>query len=114
MTRPDRIQLVILGLAGCTLLAVVIPNVVKARRTPSTNACIANLKLMQGAIEQLAVENQLTPTNRVTLGDISGGADKHIKQAINVALKCPAGGTYSVTTVGELPRCSTSTWGHAL
>ena len=69
---------------------------------------------MQGAIEQLAVENKLTPTNRVTLGDISGGADKYIKQWINVELKCPAGGTYSVTTVGEVPRCSTPTSGHAL
>ncbi len=114
MTRLDRIQLAILGLAGCTLSAVVIPNVVKARRTPSTNACIANLKSMQGAIEQLAVEHQLTPTNRVTLEDISGGADKYIKQAINVGLKCPVDGTYSVTTVGELPRCSTATAGHAL
>ncbi len=114
MTRLDRIQLAILGLAGCALLAVVIPNVVKARRTPSTNACIANLKNIQGAIEQFAVEHKLTPTNRVTLDDISGGADKYIKQSINAELKCPAGGTYSVTTVGELPRCSTPTSGHAL
>lgn len=48
------------------------------------------------------------------LEDISGGADKYIKQSINVELKCPAGGTYSVTTVGELPRCSILTWGHTL
>lgn len=112
MTRLDRIQLAILGLAGCALLAVVIPNVVKARRTPSTNACIANLKQMQGAIEQLAVENKLTATNPVSLKTISGGSDKYIKQVINVELKCPAGGTYSVTAVGGNPRCSIP--GHTL
>ena len=111
MTRTD---LAILGLVGCGLLAVVIPNFVRARRTPSTNACIANLKQIQGAIEQLAVENKLTPTNRVKFADFSGGPTKYIRQIINQEMKCPAGGTYSVTTVGEVPRCSTPTWGHAL
>ena len=95
-------------------MAVVVPNFVKARRTPSTNACISNLKNIQGAIEQWALESQLTATNRVSLTNISGGIDKYIKQSINVELKCPAGGIYSVTPVGEVPRCSTPTWGHAL
>lgn len=78
-----------------------------------TNACIANLKQLQGAIEQWALESKITNlAHRVTVTDISGGADKYIRQSINSELKCPAGGTYSVTTVGEEPRCSVA--GHTL
>ena len=33
------------------LAAIAIPNFVKARTTAQTNACIANLKQIQGAIE---------------------------------------------------------------
>ena len=79
----------------------------------SSSSCIANLKQIQGAVEQWALENKITnAAHRVTMADISGGADKYIKQSINTELKCPAGGAYSVTTVGEEPRCSVA--GHSL
>jgi hypothetical protein len=99
--------------AGGTLLAsVVIPNFIKARTTPCTNACVANLKQIQGAIEMYALESMLKPTDRVTINDISGGEEKAVRPLINAGLTCPAGGTYSVTTVGEPPRCSVP--GHTL
>lgn len=79
----------------------------------SSSSCLANLKQIQGAVEQWALENRITnAAHRVTIADISGGADKYIKQSINAELKCSAGGTYSVTTVGEEPRCSVA--GHSL
>ena len=113
MNRLDRTQLVIVGLVGCGLLAVVVTNFVKVSRTPSTNACFANLKQIQGAIEQWALENKITnATQSVTVSDISGSQTNYIKQLINQELKCPAGGTYSLTTVGEDPRCSVV--GHTL
>ena len=91
---------------------LVIPQMVPPRMHSCSNACIANLKQIQGAVEQWALENKLTATNHVSLKTIGGGSDKYIKQAINTELKCPAGGTYSVTTVGEEPRCSVA--GHTL
>ena len=81
---------------------------------PPTNACIANLKQIQGAIEMWTLENHfLQATNHpVLITDISGSPTKFIKQLINKELICPAGGKYSLTTVGEAPRCSIA--GHTL
>ena len=42
------------------LAAIAIPNFVKARTTAQKNACIANLKQIDGAKEQWALENKLT------------------------------------------------------
>ena len=94
------------------LAALAIPNFVKARTTAQTNACIANLKQVQGAIEQWALETKQGPSSTVTLGDIAGASDKYIKQAVNTELKCPAGGTYAVTTVAVNPSCTVA--GHSL
>jgi hypothetical protein len=78
----------------------------------NTNACVANLNQVQGAIEMYALENKLEPTNRVAITDLSGGAEKYIRPLINTGLTCPAGGIYSVTTVGDPPKCSVP--GHTL
>jgi hypothetical protein len=76
------------------------------------NVCTANLKQIEGAIEMYALENKLAATNRITFADISGGTNKMIRSLINVDLICPAGGTYSITTVGKPPRCSVP--GHSI
>lgn len=94
------------------LAAIAIPNFVKARTTAQTNACIANLKQIQGAIEQWALETKKGPSSTVALSDIAGASDKYIKQAINTELKCPAGGTYAVTDVATAPTCTVA--GHTL
>ncbi len=94
------------------LAAIAIPNFVKARTTAQTNACIANLKQIQGAIEQWALETKKAPAAAVLTTDISGGSTNFIKQAINTELKCPAGGTYTVTTVAANPTCDVT--GHSL
>ena len=90
------------------LAAIAIPNFVKARTTAQTNACIANLKQIQGAIEQWALENKKAAGAAVAVTDISGDATKHIKGAINTDIKCPSGGTYAATTVDANPSCSTA------
>ncbi len=79
---------------------------------PPSNACIANLKQVQGAIEQWALETKRSTNELVSITDISGSPTNFIRQLINKELICPAGGTYSVTTVGESPRCSVA--GHTL
>ena len=94
------------------LAAIAIPNFVKARTTAQTNACIANLKQIQGAIEQWALETKKGPASTVALTDISGASDRYIKQAINTELKCPASGTYAVVDVATAPTCTVA--GHTL
>jgi hypothetical protein len=95
--------------AGAFLL---LQHLLHGNSIPRTRACIANLKHIRGAIKQWALENHFSATNQVTIIDISGSATNFIKPLINVHLRCPAGGIYTITTVGEVPRCSTS--GHTL
>ena len=96
------------------LAAIAIPNFVKARTTAQTNACIANLKQIEGAIEQWALEQKKAPTAAVGVTDISGTATSFIKALINQDLSCPAGGSYTVALVSSRPTCSLTTSGHSL
>ena len=94
------------------LAAIAIPNFVKARTSAQTNACIANLKQIQGAIEQWALETKASPGDTVTLTDISGDTTKYIAKEINNGLDCPGGGTYAVTDISTDPSCTIT--GHSL
>jgi competence protein ComGC len=96
---------VVVGTAGL-LAAIAIPNFVKARTTAQKNACIANLKQIDGATQQWALENKKRSTDRTDMNAIK----EYLKGGRLPA--CPAGGEYSVTTVMEGPTCSVP--GHSL
>lgn len=100
------IRILVWGSLVLLLAAVLAPFAKPRRRFSPTNACIAQLKQIQGALEMHGLKNRLKPTNQVSISGISGGTNRLILPLINVDLSCPAGGTYSVTTVEEVPRCS--------
>ena len=80
------------------LAAIAIPNFIKARAISQKNACIANLKQIDGAINTWALEknqvNGADPNGALT--DIFGPA-----QYIKVQPTCPANGVYTFLTVGS-------------
>ena len=85
------------------LAAIAIPNFIKARTTSQMNACINNLRQIDGAIQQWALENKKGAAAGVAFTDISG----YLKNAV----VCPAGGTtfansYTITTVDVKPVCA--------
>jgi prepilin-type N-terminal cleavage/methylation domain-containing protein len=85
------------------LAAIAIPNFVKARTTSQINACINNLRQIDGGVQQWALENKKQGTDAVALTDVQ----PYIKLTSAGALPaCPAGGTYAVTTVAAAPTCS--------
>jgi len=90
------------------LAAIAIPNFVKARATAQKNACIANLKQIDGAVQQWALENKKSATDAVT----TANAAEYLKGSL--LPQCPAGGTYSTTTVSASPTCSKAADGHTL
>ena len=53
------------------LAAIAIPNFLKARSTSQQNACINNLRQIDGAIQQWALETGAGPTATVTGGNIT-------------------------------------------
>jgi prepilin-type N-terminal cleavage/methylation domain-containing protein len=84
------------------LAAIAIPNFVKARATSQANACINNMRQIDAAVNQWALETHKTTTATV---NYPGDLTPYIK--LNSASSipgCPAGGVYSVGTVGQLPQ----------
>src|SRR5437016_10943155 len=97
------------GIEAATLhvaLPIAIPNFVKARTTSQANACINNLRQMDGAVQQYALENKLASTSSYTLSNLK----PYIKlDSTGNIPGCPASGTYSAgSTVTNPPLCSLS------
>ena len=93
------------------LAAIAIPNFIKARTTAQKNACINNLRQIDGAIQQWALENKQGATATVKFTDISG----YLKNAVI----CPSGGTafsdsYSIVDVQTKPTCQKDAVNHIL
>ena len=89
------------------LAAIAIPNFVKARSTSQQNACINNLRQLDAAANELALETGLSTGSTFTY---PAALTNYIK--LNSAQSippCPAKGTYTCGTVGTAPTCSLTT-----
>jgi prepilin-type N-terminal cleavage/methylation domain-containing protein len=97
------------------LAAIAIPNFVKARATSQANACINNLRQIDAAANQFALEQHKKSNDPITYpGDLT----PYIKlnSGANIPA-CPAGGNYACNAVGTSPTCdlaNTVTPGHFL
>src|SRR5436190_17391779 len=89
------------------LAAIAIPNFVKARATSQQNACINNLRQIDAAAQQYALEAKLSTGATFTFPD---ALTPYIKlTSANALPGCPAGGSYNDNTVGGTPTCTLST-----
>ena len=89
------------------LAAIAIPNFVKARATSQMNACINNLRQIDAAANEFALEK-----GKKTGDTIADWSDLTPYIKLNSASSmppCPAGGTYGITAVGNTPTCTLST-----
>jgi hypothetical protein len=90
------------------LSAIAIPNFVKARGTSQQNACINNLRQLDAAENQWALEKGKKTGDICTAEDL-----KPYLRLVNGQLpKCPTGGKYTIGPVGDTPKCSVP--GHVL
>jgi prepilin-type N-terminal cleavage/methylation domain-containing protein len=99
------VEIMIVVLIIGILLAIAVPNFIKARETSRTKSCIANLKQIDAAVEQWAMDNKASQGATVALGSLigAGSTTTYIKNTPT----CPSGGTYSdPETVGTSPTCS--------
>ncbi len=95
-----RIMLGVAVLAGAG--ALILPTVVmRAGCGPNKNSCIANLKQIDGAIQQWALEHNVAETNAPVLTE----ALQYLKGGKLPV--CPFGGSYaSGKTVADPPTCT--------
>jgi len=88
------------------LAAIAIPNFVKARAQSQANACINNLRQIDAAANQFALEQGKKTGATITYpGDLT----PYIKlNSAGSIPPCPASGTYACATVGSSPSCTLS------
>ena len=95
------------------LAAIAIPNFVRARTTSQMNACINNLRQIDGATQQWALETKQAASATLAYTDI--------KDYLKSSVVCPSGGaaatfanSYTLSTVSNKPSCQILTLTHVL
>src|SRR5260370_8293136 len=73
------VEIMIVVLIIGILMAIAVPNFIRARETSRRNSCIANLKQMDSAKEQWAMDNKAASAAAVVMADI---ADVYINGAL--------------------------------
>lgn len=89
------------AIVPAVLAGIAVPNFVKARETAQKNTCINNLRMIDAAKQQWALEKSKSASDTPTWDDLKpylgrGGAIPH----------CPKGGEYTIGSVGQHPTCS--------
>ena len=92
------------------LAAIAIPNFVQARKTSQTNACLNNLRQIDGAKQQWALENGKQSADspdaaalQVYLGRGTAGSIANVYCPISAAKSLA--GSYNINNVGTAPDC---------
>jgi prepilin-type N-terminal cleavage/methylation domain-containing protein len=98
------------------LSSIAVPNFVRARTTSQVNACINNLRQIDSAKQQWALENKQDPAAEPDRTDIAPYMGRSTGGALSdVDFTCPAAGTYiAIGNVATPPECSKKADGHVL
>ena len=99
------IEMLIVVVILAVLVGIAWPNWMNARESARSQTCLSNLKHIQNAKEQFASEHRKGTGDTVAMTDL-------VPDLLREEPMCPAGGSYSLGTIGENPRCSVS--GHDL
>ena len=89
------------------LAAIAIPNFVRARKTSQTNACINNLRQIDSAKQQWALEANQTGNAEPAESAIAPyiGRDVSATTLAAAGCNCPVGGTYDINALDATPSC---------
>jgi prepilin-type N-terminal cleavage/methylation domain-containing protein len=98
------VEIMIVVLIIGILLAIAVPNFIKARESSRTKSCIANLKQIEAAKEQWAMDTRAATTASPGTGDLYG-ATCYVK---NTPI-CPSGGSYTIGNMATRPTCNGDT-----
>ena len=101
------------------LAAIAIPNFVKARKTSQVNACLNNLRQIDGAKQQWALENGKAGTDTPVATDIQVYLGRGAGSVANVICPVDPSATpafatsYSINAVNVAPQCQHASGDHA-
>jgi prepilin-type N-terminal cleavage/methylation domain-containing protein len=107
MNRHNRktgftlIEIMIVVMIIGVLLAIAVPNFMRARATSRLKTILANLNQIDSAVQQWAIEQQKTPGGAVTQSNLDGSTGTaYISGSVPAWPSGPVTGTYAVSTVG--------------
>src|SRR3954469_21421331 len=98
------VEIMIVVLIIGILLAIAVPNFIKARETSRSKSCVANLKQIEAAKEQWCMDFKQAATATPGTADLYGTTN-YVKNTPG----CPSGGTYSIGDMSPRPTCSIGT-----
>ena len=98
------IEIMIVVLIIGILLAIAVPNFVKAREASRAKSCVSNLKQVEAAKEQWAMDNKAAASATPAMTDLVGST-----AYIKATPVCPSSGTYTVGAMTADPACSIGT-----
>ena len=96
------IEIMIVVLIIAVLLAIAIPNFLRARETSRAKSCSANLRQIETAKEQWAMDTKAGATDEPGAADL---VDEYMKGTPDTLPECPSGGTYTIDTMSVRPSC---------
>src|SRR4051812_46145189 len=109
MEEPRPILTIAILLCCVTLLVWVgVPGHIRNGRSSPKNGCINNLRLIDAAKQEWALEHGKTNSDVPTWAEIRS----YFGRGGVVVLKCPSDGTYTLGALSNLPTCSIP--GHVL
>jgi hypothetical protein len=109
--RAEKLITIICFLVSLSMLLALawVPTVGKNRNSKAAmrNACINNLRQIDGAVMTWQLENPSLTNTTPTWSDVVGETSY-----IRVQPACPKGGVYTLPAPGQKPKCSVA--GHSL
>ena len=99
------IEIMIVVLIIGILLAIAVPNFIRAREQSRAKACSSNLRQIDSAEEQWAMDTRAAQGATAPTDAQLFGATLYIK----VKPVCPASGAYTIGAVGTAPVCGLAT-----
>ncbi len=106
------VEIMIVVLIIGILMAIAVPNFIRARENSRKSTCIANLKQIDSAKEQWAMDNKKADADPCAFTDLTGPSG-YLKGA-GTGPVCPSSGTYTVGNIGTPPTCNALVGTHVL
>jgi prepilin-type N-terminal cleavage/methylation domain-containing protein len=103
------VEIMIVVLIIGILLAIAVPNFIRARETSRAKSCVANLKQIESAKEQWAMDTRAAPTATPTANDLCGPTLYIKAAAVGTLPQCPSNGAYTIGDMATRPICGVGT-----
>src|SRR5437867_13325540 len=100
------VEIMIVVLIIGILLAIAVPNFIKARESSRAKSCVANLKQIESAKEQWCMDTKAS-TSATPTAAVLYGASNYVRTTPS----CPSGGAYTIGDMATRPVCDIDTNG---